>query len=297
MRRRDWRNWMRRDDCGVSGRLTRMDVPEALRSATARLAPASATPRLDAELLLAHALGIERGDLLLKLRDLTVPDSFAAFIDRRASSEPIAHITGTRDFWTLTLRVTPDVLLPRPDTETLIEAALDYFRGRPAPLRILDLGTGSGALLLAALDEWGSATGIGVDASPVALAVAQDNAARNGMTDRAAFRVGDWGEGIDKTFDLILANPPYISTSAMLPPDVLHHEPHMALFAGEDGLADYRRIAPQIAALLAPSGFAAIEIGFDQGTSASAMFLDAGLDVHVRHDLAGRDRCLEITRR
>lgn len=272
-----------------------MDVPEALRSATSRLSSVSATPRLDAELLLAHALRIERGELLLRLRDLDAPEEFDHLIARRLANEPIAHIIGTRDFWTLTLRVTPDVLIPRPDTETLIEAAIDYFRDRPPPVRILDLGTGSGALLLAALDEWRGATGLGVDASSAALAVAQGNAASNGMADRAAFRLGNWGEGIGETFDLILANPPYISTSAMLPPDVLHHEPHMALFAGEDGLDDYRRIAPQIAALLSPGGFAAIEIGFDQGTSAAALFLDAGLGVRIRHDLAGRDRCLEIT--
>lgn len=274
-----------------------MTAAESLRDATARLTAASATPRLDAELLLAHALGIERSDLLLKLRDVTVPDAFDALIDRRASGEPVAHIVGTRDFWTLTLRVTPDVLIPRPDSETLIEAALDHFKDRPPPKRILDLGTGSGALLLAALDEWRSATGLGVDASAVALAVAADNAQRTAMADRSEFRLGNWGEGIVERFDLILANPPYIMTSAMLPRDVLHHEPHMALFAGADGLDDYRRIAPQLSQLLAPNGLAAIEIGFDQGETAAALFRDARLNVAVRQDLAGRNRCLEVTPR
>lgn len=271
-----------------------MLAPEALRLAATRLAPTSDTPRLDAELLLAYALDIDRSDLLLKLRDLTAPATFTAFVDRRASGEPIAHITGTRDFWTLTLRVTPDVLIPRPDSETLIEAAMDHFRDAPPPARILDLGTGSGALLLAALDEWRDAAGLGVDASDAALTVARDNAVRTGMADRAAFRIGDWGEGISERFDLILANPPYIATAAMLPRDVLHHEPHRALFAGADGLDDYRRIAPQLPGLLAPAGFAAIEIGFDQGESAAALFRVAGLTVTVRQDIAGRDRCLQI---
>ncbi|MDX3911497.1 MAG: peptide chain release factor N(5)-glutamine methyltransferase [Sphingobium sp.] len=274
-----------------------MGVAEALRLATAQLAAGSATPRLDAELLLAHALQIERNELLLKQRDLSVPVNFEALVARRASGEPVAHITGTRDFWTLSLRVTPDVLIPRPDTETLIEAALDYFRARRAPTRVLDLGTGAGALLLAALHEWRDATGLGIDACAAALEVARDNARRNDMADRADFRLGDWGEGVVETFDLILSNPPYISTSAELPRDVLHHEPHMALFAGEDGLDDYRRISLQLSPLLAPGGFAAVEIGFDQGQSAAILFRDAGFHVAVRRDLAGHDRCLEITRR
>jgi release factor glutamine methyltransferase len=271
----------------------RLPAADALRAAAQRLAPASDSPRLDAELLLALALGIEREELILKLRDLTAPDAFDACIDRRLTGEPVAHITGTRDFWTLTLTVTADVLIPRPDSETLIEAAMDHFRDH-APARILDLGTGSGALLLAALDQWRGASGLGVDRSAAALMVARANAVRLGMGDRADFRAGDWGEGLGERFDLILANPPYIATSALLPRDVLHHEPHMALFAGADGLDDYRRIAPQLGHLLNPGGMAAVEIGFDQGESAGALFRAAGLDVCVRPDLGGRDRCLVI---
>ena len=270
-------------------------APEALRAAAERLSGKSGSPRLDAELLLAHALDIEREELLLKLRDVAVPDSFAALIDRRAAGEPVAYITGTRDFWTITLHVTPDVLIPRPDTETLLEAAVDHFGKRPGLRRILDLGTGSGALLLAALDEWREATGIGVDLSEAALAVARSNAHRLGFASRAYFRRGDWGQGIAERFDLILINPPYICTHAMLPRDVADHEPRSALFAGPDGLDDYRRLAPQLPALLAAGGMAAIEIGFDQGQSAAALFAQQGLEVRCRKDLAGHDRCLIVS--
>ena len=272
-----------------------MNIPHALRAAAERLAGKSDSPRLDAELLLAHALGIEREELLRRLHDLPVPDGFAVLVERRVAGEPVAYIMGTRDFWTITLRVTPDVLIPRPDTETLLEAALDHFGKQPGPRRILDLGTGSGALLLAALDEWRQATGVGVDQSETALAVARDNAERLGLASRADFRQGNWGQGIAERFDLILINPPYISSHAMLPRDVAGHEPHSALFAGPDGLDDYRRLAPQIPALLADGGMAAIEIGFDQGQSAATLFAQQGMEVRCRKDLAGRDRCLIIS--
>jgi release factor glutamine methyltransferase len=272
-----------------------MNAADALRGAAQRLQSASDTSRLDAEILLAFVLGISREDMILRLRDIAVPAGFDALVGRRLAGEPVAHITGTRDFWTLSLAVTPDVLVPRPDSETLIEAAIDHFRGG-APKRILDLGTGSGALLLAALDEWRDATGLGIDISDAALAVASANAARLGMVERAAFRRGDWGQGLAERFDLILANPPYISTSATLPHDVLHHEPHLALFAGTDGLDAYRRIAPQLAGLLAEGGVALLEIGFDQGESAAELFRAEAFQVTVRRDLGKRDRCLEIRR-
>ncbi len=267
-----------------------MSVAEALRDAAERLGPASGTPRLDAELLLAHALGLSRADLLLRQRDLSVPAAFDALLARRMAGEPVAYIVGTRDFWTLSLRVTPDVLIPRPDSETLMEAAIAHFAGR-APQRVLDLGTGSGALLLAALDQWPLATGLGVDISSAALAVAQSNADRLGMASRAAFRQGDWGEGVSGPFDLILVNPPYIARSAALSGDVLH-EPEGALFAGPEGLDDYRRIAPQLPSLLAPGGVALLEIGYDQAAAVGNILGAQGLAVSVRRDLAGHDRCL-----
>jgi len=269
-----------------------MSVAQTLRDAALLLSPVSDTPRLDAELLLAHALGMARNDLLMRQQDLTVPDGFAALLARRREGEPVAHIVGTRDFWTLTLRVTPDTLIPRPDSETLIEAAIAYFGDR-TPGRILDLGTGSGALLLAALDQWPDATGLGVDRSPAALDVARDNAMRLGLGQRADFTLGDWGQGIGGCFDLILCNPPYVACDAPLMGDVLR-DPPGALFAGADGLDDYRRIAPQIPALFAPGGMAAVEIGHDQAAGVSALLRNAGLTTSLRRDLAGRDRCLVV---
>ncbi len=262
----------------------------ALASATTALESVSETPRLDAELLMAHALGIEREQL--HFADYAVPDSFAALIARRRAHEPIAYITGARDFWTVTLRVTPDVLIPRPDSETLIEAAVAHF-GKAGPRRVLDLGTGSGALLLAALDQWPSATGVGIDASDGALRVARENAAQLGLGARAAIMKGGW-TGTGERFDLILCNPPYIATSEVLPPDVGDWEPASALFAGDDGLDDYRLIAPALLAQLGPGGIACIEIGHTQRGVVTALFEDHGFSVSCRSDLAGHDRCLIV---
>ncbi len=265
----------------------------ALNAATARLAETSATPRLDAELLMAHALGISRERMLLGALDDPAPDGFAALLARRLAHEPIAYITGTRAFWTIDLAVGPGVLVPRADSETLIEAAVDHFAGTPGPRTVLDLGTGSGALLLAALDQWPHASGIGVDASPAAIAIARDNAARLGMADRAEIVAGGWA-GRGGPHDLILCNPPYIGTGEALPAEVRDHEPASALFAGSDGLADYRLIAPVIGAQLAPGGVASIEIGHVQADAVSALFRAEGLRTALRRDLAGRDRCILI---
>ncbi|WEK44261.1 MAG: peptide chain release factor N(5)-glutamine methyltransferase [Candidatus Sphingomonas colombiensis] len=268
------------------------DARTALAEAAARFA-FSATPRLDAELLLAHALGITRERLLLTLGDHGAPPPFAELVERRAAHEPVAYITGTRAFWTIDLTVAPGVLIPRADSETLIEAAVDHFAGTAGPKRVLDLGTGSGALLLAALDQWPQATGVGLDASPDALAIARDNAARL-APGRAIIAEGGW-EGIGEAFDLILCNPPYIATDAALPPEVAEYEPASALFAGTDGLDDYRRLAPLLRPQIAPGGVACIEIGFDQGDSAAALFRAAGFAVALRQDLAGHQRCLVVT--
>ena len=263
-------------------------------SAAARRFAFSTTPRLDAELLMAHALGITRETLLLGRMGDPVPPAFAVLVDRRAAHEPIAYITGRRAFWTIELAVGPGVLVPRPDSETLIEAAAAHFGDR-APACILDLGTGPGTLLLAALDQWPGATGVGVDASTEALVYAEANARSLGMADRARFRHGDWARDIAGPFDLILANPPYIGTGEALPDEVRAHEPAAALFAGPDGLDDYRRIAPELPRLLAPGGIACVETGATQAAAVADLLAAQGLATMVHHDLAGRDRCVTAT--
>lgn len=271
---------------------------ESLRTATNLLTGVSDTPRLDAELLMAHALGVERQDVLLDPARYDVPELYGHLIARRMGHEPIAYIVGYRDFWTLRIEVGPGVLIPRPDSETLVEACLDVARERGAgwPSRVLDLGTGPGTLLLAVLSEFPDAAGIGIDTSEFALAFARDNAEALGMADRAAFQAGDWGQGIDGPFDLILCNPPYIGTDEPLMPDVAEHEPAGALFAGVDGLDDYRRIIPDLPRLLAPGGVAILEIGAAQHMLVRELAETAGFAVTSRQDLGGRDRVLLLTR-
>lgn len=288
MRRSGWPGWMRPD-------APRAAVAEALRHATARLSAITDTPRLDAELLLAHALGITRERLILDPPS-AVPEAFEALVQRRLAHEPLAYITGTRDFWTITLAVGPGVLIPRPDSETLIEAARAHFTGKTPPARILDLGTGPGTLLLAALSEWPDARGLGVDASVAALDYARRNGDALGLANRVDWRHGNWAEGLEGTTDLILCNPPYVETDAALTPEVLN-EPYGALFAGADGLDDYRTLAPQIVRLIAPGGCACIEIGHTQADAVTALLEAQGLAVALRQDLGGRDRCLVATQR
>ena len=268
-----------------------MSVRDALREATGRLSRTSESARLDAELLMAHALGETREAMLLSSLGRPVPAAFAALVDRRLAHEPIAYITRRRAFWTIELEVGPGVLIPRPDSETLIDAAAEHF-GAAGPANILDLGTGPGTLLLAALAHWPQARGLGVDASPGALDFARGNAARLGLAGRARFSAGDWAGGIAGTFDLVLCNPPYVEAGAGLPPDVARWEPAEALYAGDDGLDAYRRLAPELPRLLAPEGIACFEIGTDQSETAGALFAAQGLRVALRTDLGGRPRCL-----
>ncbi|MES2420291.1 MAG: peptide chain release factor N(5)-glutamine methyltransferase [Pseudomonadota bacterium] len=267
-------------------------VRSAIATAAAQFA-FSATPRLDAELLMAHALDVERNAILLDPDRYAVPDNFAALVERRLNHEPIAYITGTRGFWSIDLAVGPGALVPRADSETLLIAAQAHFAGR-APATVLDLGTGPGTLLLAALDEW-PAQGLGVDYSPQALAYARTNAAALGMTDRAHLIRGSWASALVGQFDLILANPPYIASDQTLPLEVHNHEPHAALFAGRDGLDDYRILAEQIPALIAPGGAAVIEIGSTQAASVTALLEAQGLQVALHHDYGGNPRVLVAT--
>ncbi|MDO7843932.1 peptide chain release factor N(5)-glutamine methyltransferase [Sphingomonas immobilis] len=268
-----------------------MTARMALADSTRALADVSRTARLDAELLMAHALGVSREVLLMRHLDDPAPETFATLLDRRLAHEPVAYITGTRAFWTIELAVGPGVLIPRADSETLIEAAVAHF-GERQPGTILDLGTGPGTLLLAALDQWPQAQGLGVDASDTALDYARRNALNLGMGSRVQFRHGDWALGVDGRFDLILANPPYIGTHETLPGEVRDHEPAAALFAGDDGLDDYRQLIPQLRPLLAPGGAAVLEIGATQAGAVSALLAAEGFTVALRRDLAGLPRAL-----
>ena len=272
-----------------------MKVRDALSAAAARLAPVSDTPRLDAELLMAQALGIEREALLLSRLDDPAPEAFDPLVERRMAFEPVAYIAGRRAFWTIELSVGPGVLIPRPDSETLIEAAVDHF-GTGGPATVLDLGTGPGTLLLAALAQWPQARGLGIDSSERALEFAGLNASDLGLEERARFSLGDWAEGLGGRFDLILCNPPYVETGADLPRDVADWEPAEALYAADDGLSEYRRLAGEIPRLLAPGGIACLELGAGQRDAVAALFDPASFTIKSRKDLMGIERCLTLSR-
>jgi release factor glutamine methyltransferase len=270
-------------------------IAEALRAAAARLAATSDTARLDAELLMAHALGVSRSTLLVQHMQAAAPEHFAALVERRAGHEPVAYILGSQEFRGLDFAVSPAVLIPRDDSECVVDAALAT---RPDARRVLDCGTGSGALLLAVLHELPQARGVGVDASAPALAVAQANAVALGLAGRSQFHLRDWTQDQWPAdlgqFDLILANPPYVETDAALDPDVRDHEPAAALFAGPDGLDDYRVLIPQLPRLLAPGGTAVVEIGASQADAVSAIATASGFSARLQHDLAGRPRALVL---
>lgn len=276
-------------------------VGSILAAAAARLEAAGVdAARLDARLLLAAALGetVERVVAWPERRlDSHEAEVFSTLIERRAAREPLSQILGRREFWSLDFITTRDTLTPRPDSEAIIEAALRLFPDRTARLRILDLGTGTGCLLLALLSEFSGATGVATDLSPAAAAVAAQNAALHGLTDRASVLVGEWDDAVTGAFDLVVANPPYIATAELerLDPEVAAFEPRIALDGGFDGLAVYRVLAPRFARRLAPAGFAVLEVGAGQATGVEKICVESGLTVHGRQlDLAGRERCVLI---
>lgn len=275
-----------------------MTVAEALRAAADRLSASSDTARLDAELLMAHALGCSRTDLLLRHMAADAPSGFCALVERRMGHEPVAYITGSAEFYGLELAVSPAVLIPRGDTETLVEAAREAFDRRQPPRRILDMGTGSGALLLAALSLWPQAEGVAIERSAQALAVSRANAARHAPSARML--EGDWtqaGWADDLgTFDLVLSNPPYVEDDAPLDLSVRAHEPASALFSGPDGLDDYRILVPQLPGLLANEGVAIVEIGWQQAAAVCALAEASGMTFRVHRDLAGRERAVEMAK-
>lgn len=273
-----------------------MTVAEALRDAAAKIGVDWA--RDDAEMLMAHALGVSRSAMLLgHMRD-AVPQTFAAMLERRLAHEPVAYIIGEVEFYGRRFAVTPDVLIPRGDSETVVATALE---ASPAPRRVLDCGTGSGCLLLTVLAERPDATGLGIDRSPAALAIARDNAIALDLAVRADLSERDWtqpgwADGLG-TFDLILANPPYVEDDAELDASVREHEPPGALFAGPDGLDAYRTLVPQLPALLTAEGVAVVEIGWRQAEAVSAIARRAGFTTELRRDLADRSRAVIMSRK
>jgi len=271
-------------------------IARAVDDAARQLGETSDTARLDAELLMAEALHIDRDRLILAPPDRAVPKRFWTMVKRRSAGEPVAYITGRRAFWNIDLHVGPGVLVPRPDSEVLIASAIEHFDGSAGPKRILDLGTGPGTLLLAALDVWPDSTGLGVDVSRKALSYAAANARRLGFEGRLKFKLGNWAEGVKEQFDLILCNPPYVAEGAELGPGVREYEPDEALFAGETGLDAYAVLAPQLPRLLAEGGLAAIEIGHDQAEPVSALLSQEGLKTRVAYDLADRPRAVLLTK-
>ena len=270
-------------------------IATLIADAAARLAAAGIdNPRLDARVLLGHVLNVPGGELLFGNAKVSgeARTKFESAIARRISREPVAYITGEKEFWSLPFAVGPGVLIPRPETETLIEEALKLFPDRSAPRRILDLGTGSGIRLLTLLHLLPAARGVGVDAAEDGLGWAKANISRLGLESRASLERAHWDEGIDGAFDLVVSNPPYVARDAMaqLAPE-LSFEPRSALDGGADGLEAYRSLAPVLMRRVAPEGHVLLEIGADQGAAVPAIMSAAGLVVsHVANDLAGLAR-------
>lgn len=276
-----------------------MNLRTLRRLAETRLRDAGIdTPDLDARYLLEHALDLTRTDFITNSeRSVSKTDAARALalIERRAAHEPVGRILGHREFWTIDLALNPDTLEPRPDTETVVEAVLNALPDKKANLRLLDLGTGTGCILLALLAELPNASGLGVDLSPLAVEAATGNAARNGLAERARFQTGDWGRGIADRFDVVVSNPPYIPSGeiASLAPEVREHDPLRALDGGPDGLAPYRIIAAQLPGLLVPGGLVAFEVGQGQAPDVARLLDDQGFsETALLRDLGGIERCV-----
>lgn len=262
------------------------------------------TPALDARLLLAHALKIDAAHLALRDDqpiDADVQAMAEALIEKRIAGLPVARLVGRCEFFGMEFEIGPDTLVPRPDSETVVEAALAFCRGRPVsqpPPTIADLGTGSGILLLALLSELPEAQGVGVDIAAGALGIARGNALHLGLDERVQFVLGNWGSALTRHFDVVLANPPYIESDAIagLQVEVAHHDPHIALDGGPDGLAAYRAILADLDRLLAPDGRAFMEIGFGQADAVAELARSSGFGAVFHRDLGGIDRVAELRR-
>jgi len=281
-----------------------VNLVQAWKGARARLEAAGLTgPVIDARLLVEAAAEATRVDIVTDPYRALTPEQEATledYLSRRERREPVSHILGRKGFWKIMLNVTPDVLTPRPDTETVVEFSLRDFPEHAA-WSVLDLGVGSGAILLALLAERPAAKGLGVDVSEEALAVARDNAAALGLAGRVALLRSDWTMGLQADeFDLVVSNPPYIAEHVIetLEPEVRDHEPRLALAGGADGLDHYRILAPEILRVLKPGGRFAVEIGYDQKEAVETLFREAGATgVQTIRDLADRDRVVAGTKK
>ncbi|MFC7052127.1 peptide chain release factor N(5)-glutamine methyltransferase [Hansschlegelia quercus] len=276
-----------------------MTLGEALRAATARLGAAGVdSPDLDARLLALEAFRLDHAALLSRGGDaapLEGIDRLDVMVARRGAGEPVARILGRREFWGLDFALSPATLVPRPDSETVVQAALDALEGRDGPLRILDLGAGTGCLLLALLSERKDAYGIGVDRSAEAAATARRNARALGLGGRAAFLVGDWAASLSGPFDLVISNPPYIAAGeiAGLDREVREHDPHLALDGGAAGLDAYAAIAQDAPRLMGAGSVLVLELGVGQEADVALLAAAAGFDVRpAKRDLGGVPRAL-----
>lgn len=276
---------------------------QAWQTAKARLEAVGLTgPVIDSRLLVEAAADATRADIVADPhRALTAEQeaTFEDYVTRRANREPVSHILGRKGFWKIMLSVNPHVLTPRPDTEVIVDLALKSFPEQMA-FQMLDLGVGSGAILLSILAERPAAKGLGIDVSEEALAVARENAANLGLASQVALLRGDWTAGLGEAgFDLVVSNPPYIASAVIeeLEPEVRDHEPRLALDGGADGLDAYRILAPEILRVLKPGGMFAVEIGYDQKAAVEALFKAAGAHgVRTELDLANRDRVVTGTK-
>jgi release factor glutamine methyltransferase len=268
-------------------------IPKIVDKAVQQLVGIAQNPQREACLLMAHVLDAPYEDIYFAV-DHQINDKqeklFNRLLQRRLKHEPLSKITEFREFWSLPFRVTADTLDPRPDSETLIEAVLALYPDRTSRLRILDLGTGTGCLLLSLLHEYPNAWGVGIDKSEAASNIAQENATRLNLKSRSVFMVGNWGDALSGSFDIILSNPPYIGRSESLPPEVGLYDPGLALYAGDDGLDCYRILANQIPNLITPKSKIFLEIGSGQQTAVTAIFAHFYLFQTIK-DLQGIERC------
>jgi release factor glutamine methyltransferase len=282
-------------------------VEAARRALTARFKAASIdSPELDARILVGHVLGLDLTGMIAAAHRQITPDEVTGVEElarRRLKGEPVARITGHKEFWGLPLQLSAATLVPRPDTETVVELALGILRASPDPnrlWRIVDIGTGSGAILLALLSELPNASAVGTDISTAALQTARGNAARLGLATRAAFVACDYAAALSGRFDLIVSNPPYIRSAEIggLATEVLKHDPLLALEGGADGLDAYRAIAPEAMRLLAPDGTLVLEVGRGQSGDVAGLMAAAGLTPKQppRADLAGIPRALAFSK-